>query len=129
MRQILFVLSLLLLFSTPSFSAASVSKLDAPNSVEVSKEDINKDWNSLTKKEKRAKKKEMRKELKETIKNIKKGQDTELVLLVILAVLIPPLAMALYDGITNRFWISLLLTLLGILPGIVYTLIVILGEY
>ncbi|MEM1119998.1 MAG: YqaE/Pmp3 family membrane protein [Bacteroidota bacterium] len=48
-------------------------------------------------------------------------------LLVILAILIPPLAMGLYDGITNRFWISLLLTLLFYVPGLIYTLVVILG--
>jgi uncharacterized membrane protein YqaE (UPF0057 family) len=50
------------------------------------------------------------------------------VLLVILAILIPPLAMALYDGISNRFWISLLLTLLFFVPGMIYTLVVILGD-
>ncbi|MCO6479571.1 MAG: YqaE/Pmp3 family membrane protein, partial [Phaeodactylibacter sp.] len=43
-------------------------------------------------------------------------------------ILLPPLAMGLYDGITNRFWISLLLTLLFYVPGLVYTLIIILGE-
>ena len=52
----------------------------------------------------------------------------DLLLLVIIAILLPPLAMALYDGITSRFWISLLLTLLFYLPGLIYTLVIILGE-
>ncbi|CAG5086596.1 YqaE/Pmp3 family membrane protein [Parvicella tangerina] len=47
-------------------------------------------------------------------------------LLVIIAFFIPFLAVALYDGITIRFWISLLLSLLFWLPGFVYALIVIL---
>ena len=82
----------------------------------------------LTKKELRAAKKEFRKSLKKEIKDLRKEKDTELVLLVILGIIIPPLAMGLYDGITNRFWISLLLTLLFWLPGAIYTLVVILGE-
>lgn len=51
------------------------------------------------------------------------------VLLVILAILLPPLAVYLYEGdTTNKFWISLLLTLLFFLPGIIYALLVIFGE-
>ncbi len=55
-------------------------------------------------------------------------QSTDLLLLVIIAILIPPLAMILYENeVTSRFWISLLLTLLFYLPGLIYTLVVILG--
>ena len=55
-------------------------------------------------------------------------QSTDLLLLVIIAILIPPLAMILYEnGVTGRFWISLLLTLLFYVPGLIYTLVVILG--
>jgi len=88
------------------------------------------DWTNLSKKEKRAKRKEVRKELKSAVKAAKKQQtsDVNLTLLVILAILIPPLAMGIYDGITKRFWLSLLLTLLFFLPGMIYTLVVILRE-
>ena len=86
---------------------------------------------TLTRKEKR----EMRKEIKTKIKSAvkaakatKAASDTDLLLLVIIGILIPPLAMALYDGISNRFWISLLLTLLFFIPGMIYTLFVILSE-
>ncbi|MBI1226700.1 MAG: YqaE/Pmp3 family membrane protein [Bacteroidetes bacterium] len=82
------------------------------------------EWNNLTAKEKRAK----RKAIKDAVKTAKKnGSDTDLLLLVILAILLPPVAMALYDGISTRFWISLILTLLFFIPGMIYTLIVILG--
>jgi uncharacterized membrane protein YqaE (UPF0057 family) len=81
----------------------------------------------LSRKEKRAKKKEIKKTLKEVLKN--GASDAETLLLVIIAILLPPLAMALYDGISNRFWISLLLTLLFFIPGMIYTLVIILGGY
>lgn len=88
------------------------------------------EWENLSKKEKKAKRKEMRKDLKKALKTAKKQQtsDIDLTLLVILAILIPPLAMGLYDGISKRFWISLLLTLLFFVPGLIYTLVVILRE-
>jgi uncharacterized membrane protein YqaE (UPF0057 family) len=49
------------------------------------------------------------------------------VLLVILAILLPPLAVYLVSGIGTDFWISLILTLLFILPGIIFALIKVLG--
>lgn len=39
--------------------------------------------------------------------------DLELILLVIIAIIIPPLAVFLYEGVTNRFWIDLILAILG----------------
>lgn len=54
-------------------------------------------------------------------------EKTELALLLILAVLLPPLSVFLKEGrINSRFWISLLLTLLFWLPGVIYTILVIL---
>jgi uncharacterized membrane protein YqaE (UPF0057 family) len=53
--------------------------------------------------------------------------DTNTLLLVILAILLPPLAVALHEGgINGKFWISLLLTLLFWIPGVIYALIVVL---
>ena len=79
-------------------------------------------------KKKRQQRKQFKKQLKEKLKELRRASDTDLLLLVIIAILLPPLAMALYDGITSRFWISLLLTLLFYLPGLIYTLVIILGE-
>jgi uncharacterized membrane protein YqaE (UPF0057 family) len=54
--------------------------------------------------------------------------DSELLLYVILAILLPPLAVGLYTGgLTTEFWICLILTLLFYLPGLIYALIVILS--
>ena len=52
---------------------------------------------------------------------------TNTLLYAILAILLPPLAVGLHEGgINNRFWISLLLSLLFFLPGIIYALMVVL---
>jgi uncharacterized membrane protein YqaE (UPF0057 family) len=75
------------------------------------------------------------KQVKEEIRAFKAAKkagretDTNTILLVILAILLPPLAVYLHQGeINTKFWISLLLTLLFWLPGVVYALIVILGN-
>ena len=53
---------------------------------------------------------------------------TNTLLLVILALLLPPLAVYLHEGVINgKFWLSLLLTLLFFIPGVIYALIVVLG--
>jgi uncharacterized membrane protein YqaE (UPF0057 family) len=54
--------------------------------------------------------------------------DTDTLLLVIIALFIPPLAVGLYEGITSRFWISLLLTILFFLPGLIYAILVVTGT-
>lgn len=57
-----------------------------------------------------------------------KGGDVDVALLVILAILIPPLAVYLSEGqLNSKFWIDLILCLLFFLPGIIYALIVVLG--
>ena len=53
---------------------------------------------------------------------------TNTILMVILAILLPPLAVYLHEGTINgKFWLDLLLTLLFFLPGLIYALIVVLG--
>jgi uncharacterized membrane protein YqaE (UPF0057 family) len=121
------------LFVAPVFAASGIAAATesavapAPatesDAVEAGKT-IESEWKNKSAKEKRT----ARKELKQALKAAKASASSgETVLLVILAILLPPLAMALYDGISSRFWISLLLWLLFILPGIIYTLVVILG--
>ncbi|RYY60739.1 MAG: YqaE/Pmp3 family membrane protein [Chitinophagaceae bacterium] len=85
---------------------------------------------ALSKKEKKAKIKEVKKELRKCKKAKKAGAEpsTDTVLLVILAILLPPLAVYLHEGDTNnKFWISLILTLLFWIPGVIYALITVLS--
>lgn len=46
------------------------------------------------------------------------------VLEIILAILLPPLAVALRHGISGPFWLNLLLSILGWLPGVIHAFIV-----
>ena len=43
---------------------------------------------------------------------------------IILAILLPPLGVALQYGISGKFWINLLLTLIGWLPGVIHAFVV-----
>ncbi|MBM3412556.1 MAG: YqaE/Pmp3 family membrane protein [Bacteroidetes bacterium] len=69
------------------------------------------------------------KKLKKNIQKLAEFDKTELALLLILAVLLPPLAVYLKEGeINSRFWISLLLSLLLWVPGVIYSILVILSP-
>lgn len=95
----------------------------------------------LPRKERKAKLKQAKKEIKNFKAARKRGEevDTNLVLMVILALLLPPVAVYLHDNAaTTRFWITLLLFLAGvagvfifgwwaILASIIYALIIVLG--
>ncbi|MFA6250790.1 MAG: YqaE/Pmp3 family membrane protein [Candidatus Shapirobacteria bacterium] len=47
-------------------------------------------------------------------------------LLLLLAVLLPPVAVFLKVGITTHLWLNIILTILGYLPGIIHALWVVL---
>ena len=42
------------------------------------------------------------------------------ILSIILAIFLPPLAVGLQKGITGSFWLNLLLTLIGWVPGVIH---------
>ncbi len=52
------------------------------------------------------------------------ADDVDMVLIVILCFLLPPLAVYLSEGLTTNFWIDVILTILFFLPGIIFALIV-----
>jgi uncharacterized membrane protein YqaE (UPF0057 family) len=89
-------------------------------------------FKNLSAKEKRAKLKEVKKAIKAykaSEKNAAEPVVTNTLLLVLITILIPPLGVYLHQGeINTKFWISLLLTLLFYFPGLIYSLIVILGD-
>ncbi len=149
MRKGIFVLACVLLISSvsplPALSAvlpsssvpAPVTEPD-PAAIKASLEE----FRSLSKKEKKSRLKEARKAIREYKKQKRKGMDpsTDTLLLVIIALLIPPLAVYLHQGETNnKFWITTLLFVIGILgafllswalilASIIYALVVILGN-
>ncbi|GAA4427497.1 hypothetical protein GCM10023188_10620 [Pontibacter saemangeumensis] len=70
----------------------------------------------------KAEKKELKREMKEAFRQNGGGAN---IVEIILAVLLPPLAVFLHDGIGTSFWISIILTLLFWVPGIIYALLVV----
>ena len=89
------------------------------------------EFKNLSRKERKERIKEVKNEIRKFNATKKSGgkTDTNTLLLVILAILLPPLAVYLHEDATNnRFWISVILTLLFWLPGVIYALVVILGD-
>jgi len=151
MRKKLLLFSFPLLLSMPSINVlAATSSKDiteaatavTPEPAIGSIQEAMKEFKSLSNREKRSRFKEMKKAMKAFKAQKREGDiSTNTLLEVIIAIFIPPLAVYLHEGeINNRFWISVLLTilgyllfgfagilLLGSLPGIIYALIVILG--
>lgn len=85
-------------------------------------------FKSLSRVDRKAKLKEVKSLMKEYKANKATATpSTDKVLLAILAILLPPLAVYLHEGTTNTtFWISVLLTLLFWIPGVIYALITVL---
>lgn len=86
------------------------------------------EFNSLSRRERKMRLREAKKLLKETKADRRAGKkaDDDTVLLAILAILLPPLAVYLKENeINSKFWISLILTLLFWIPGVVYALLVV----
>jgi uncharacterized membrane protein YqaE (UPF0057 family) len=50
------------------------------------------------------------------------------ILKIVFAIILPPLGVFLEVGITKHFWINILLTILGFIPGIIHAIWVI-GKY
>ena len=86
------------------------------------------DFKNLSEQEKKERLKEVKKQWKIYKKEKKSGnaKKVDQVVLIILAILLPPLAVYLHQGeINGRFWLSLLLWFLFILPGVIYALLVV----
>lgn len=142
MKHILLLLSVfaaLVVFS-PTTQAAVLHPVKQTESVEKSERQMTK---KELRRERRAVRKSFRKALREQLREMRRSgkvDDVELILLVIIALFVPPLAMFLYDGeASSRFWISLVLLLLAIplwgflgavalLASVLYTLYIILSE-
>ena len=48
-----------------------------------------------------------------------------MIIKIILAILLPPIAVFLDSGISKKFWINLILTLLFFFPGMIHALLVV----
>ena len=53
------------------------------------------------------------------------SEQTNDIIRILLAILLPPLGVAMQVGFTKHFWINILLTILGYVPGIVHAVYII----
>ena len=136
---LLFVLAIMIMAnSSTSFGAFIVPIKSTSNSsapLSSSPSDVLKnataDFKNLSRTERKSRIKEVKKAIREykAAKKANAETSTNTLLLVILAILLPPLAVYLHEGeINGKFWLSLVLTLLFWIPGVIYALIVVLGE-
>ncbi len=123
---LLFVFLCFTLMTSPNVSALVPVNTEPVPQAMVDK--AVKDFHDLSKKEKKQRLKEVKKQLNLFKADKAKGMETDdrTILLVILAIILPPLAVYLHeDAINTKFWISLLLTLLFWVPGVIYELFVV----
>jgi uncharacterized membrane protein YqaE (UPF0057 family) len=134
--RLVFLLAVSLVCVQPAMSTSvpgNAAPVTSTNPDPTTLKEAMKQFKSLSKSEKKSRLKEVKKQLKQLKADKKAGKvnkaETELALLIILAILLPPLAVYLHQGeINSKFWIALILTLLFWLPGVIYALIVVLGE-
>lgn len=51
-----------------------------------------------------------------------------IILKLILAIIFPPLAALLQVGVSTHFWLNIVLTLFGVLPGVIHALWLVLTD-
>lgn len=112
--------------SMPSVDpAANTAKTEpAPEAVKSAVDE----FKNLSRHDRKSRIKEAKHLLKDYKADKRAGRDTETdqVLLAILAILLPPLAVYLKEGeVNSKFWISLILTLLFWIPGVIFALLVV----
>ena len=129
-KRIFTFMAMLMLSATFDYSAAAALSVPASDPDPVTVKMAMEEFMSLSRKEKKALLKKAKKEIRlyKAERRADSEPSTNTLLLVILAILLPPLAVYLHDGaINSHFWISLILTLLFWLPGVIYALIIVLG--
>ena len=113
------------LFST-STQAAILPPASDKTEAQI-KEAVN-EFNSLSKAEKKDRVSKVKAAVHQYKSNLKNGDsiDDNKLLAIIFAILIPPVGVVLYENkVTTKFWISLLLTFIFWLPGMIYSLLVV----
>ena len=121
-----FLLAAMLLSFTPLQSSASLVPGSEPNPATVKAALA--EFKSLSKQEKKHRIKDVKKQVKFFKKEKKSNKSTnvEMWLLIVLAILLPPLAVYLHQGeINGKFWLSILFWFLFIIPGIIFALLVV----
>jgi uncharacterized membrane protein YqaE (UPF0057 family) len=128
MKKLIFgaVLFSVIVFSTISTFAAILPPASTNTEAQI-KEAVN-EFNSLSKNDKKQRVSKVKAVVQQYKANLKNGEriDDNKLLAIIFAILIPPVGVVLYENkVTTKFWISLLLTFIFWLPGMIYSLLVV----
>lgn len=128
MKKLIFAI---VFFSTIVFSAissyAAVLPPAATNTAVQIKKAVN-EFNNLSKTDKKERVSKVKAAVQQFKANLNNGEriDDNKLLAIIFAILIPPVGVVLYENkVTTKFWISLLLTFIFWLPGMIYSLLVV----
>jgi uncharacterized membrane protein YqaE (UPF0057 family) len=124
-----FCLSMSVLISTVSFAAkrSSNSLASGHERTPAIKETPKKDKESLKVEKKNLK--AAKHEIKEKLMDAKKNKsNVDPIILILLAIFLPPVAVYLLEGLSTYFWIDLILTLLFFLPGMIFALYLVLKS-
>jgi len=124
--SILFIapVSLVAALSSKPVAVASATK---PTPEEVT--NALRSFSELSKKEQKERLKTAKETARKYKENLKEtsAADESTILLAILAILLPPLAVYLKEGdLTTNFWVSVILSLLFWVPGVIFALLVVL---
>lgn len=120
------VLVALISFANSSANAAILPPADTKANAVIN--DAVSEFNQLTKTEKKERVSKVKAAVQQYKANLKNGEriDDNKLLAIIFAILIPPVGVVLYENkVTTKFWISLLLTFIFWLPGMIYSLLVV----
>jgi uncharacterized membrane protein YqaE (UPF0057 family) len=110
--------------SLPTDNTAKTEPTPAPATVNSAVDE----FRHLSRHERKSRIKEAKQLMKDYKADKRAGRaaETDQVLLAILAILLPPLAVYLKEGeVNSRFWISVILTLLFWIPGVIFALLVV----
>ena len=139
MKKFTFLLFVVAMFSSLSLTASITDPVAKPVAEAASKEvilddvvtaDAMREFKSLSRVDRKMRLANVKAAIKEykAQRAVAATPSTNTLLLVILALLLPPLAVYLHEGqINGKFWLNLLLTLLFFIPGVIHALIVVLG--
>ena len=128
MKKIIFTIVLFSAIALSSISTYGAILPPASTKTEAQIKEAVNEFNSLSKNDKKERVSKVKAAVQQYKANLKNGErinDNKL-LAIIFAILIPPVGVVLYENkVTTKFWISLLLTFIFWLPGMIYSLLVV----
>lgn len=128
MKKLIFTIVVFSAIALSSISTSAAILPPAPTKTDVQIKEAVNEFNSLSKNDKKERVSKVKAAVQQYKANLKNGEriDDNKLLAIIFAILIPPVGVVLYENkVTTKFWISLLLTFIFWLPGMIYSLLVV----